>query len=148
MGGVLLLVAAVASLATIPLLWLTWFDANANFLSLFGNRDGLLLHPSAWEAFPWLGVVVVALALTAIGSTLAVARGFFVLWTAGAAAAIAGALVSVMGRESPPSPGGGVYTSGALALEPTAAPLLMMGTFLLAATSLTVWALGARARRA
>lgn len=147
-GWVLLFGAFAGSAAGIALLFVRWFEPRGNVLVLFGNVEGLNFYPSAFDAAGALAAIVAVLALTVMGSVVAIARGVFFAWTVGAGAAIGGALVCLILRESPPSLGAKVYTPPELAFQPTATPLIAMAGFLLAAACLTVWALGARARRA
>ncbi|MEJ7786219.1 MAG: hypothetical protein WKF96_15540 [Solirubrobacteraceae bacterium] len=148
MAALLLVVAAAASLATIPLLFARWFEADSGFLALFGERDDLVFFPNAWEAFGWHDVAIVLLAGAALGCVVAVARGWFVAWAVGAAVAGTGALVCLLGRASPPDPGRGIYTTGALALDPTPAAVVAASCFAAAGLSLTGWALLVRRRGA
>jgi len=141
MAALLMVVAAAASVATIPLLFARWFEADARFLALFGERDDLVFFPNAWEAFGWHDVAIVLLAAAALGCVVAVARGWFVAWAVGAAVAGTGALVCLLGRASPPDPGRGIYTTGALALDPTSAPVATALCFATAGLALTAWAL-------
>ena len=92
--------------------------------------------------------LLVALALATVGTVLAIMRGRFVAWTVGVACASAAGLFALILRASPPDPGRDTYVTPGQAYDPTAIPVVAMGCFLLAAASLTVWALGARARRA
>ena len=146
MGWLFLFPAFFAAAAAIPLLFFDWFEPRGNFLVLFSEVEGIDFYPSAFETSGARAVFAVLLALTAMGATVAVARGVFVAWTVGAAAAAAGALVCLLLRASPPRPGHGVHTPPEVALQPTTVPHLATACFVLSAVSLTIWALGAKRR--
>lgn len=141
----LLIPALAGSLAVIPLLFLRWFEARESFVVLFGALDRYTLHPTGWEAFGGEDVAIAVLAAITFVAALAAARGMFVAWTAGAAAAVAGAVVAYVARGNPPAPGGGTYTSGDIALAPTPAAAVVIACFLVAVLSLTAWAVVNRA---
>ena len=147
-GWVLLFLACAGALAGIPMLFLTWFEAGDTFAVLHGDKPGVDLEPTAWEASAVYAVMLVVLAVATVGAALAIMRGRFVAWTVGVACAIGGGLIALFLRASPPDPGRDTYVTPGQAYDPTSIPVVVMGCFLLSAASLTVWALGARARRA
>lgn len=148
LGWVLLVLACAGALAGIPLLAFPWFEAGDTFAALHGDKRGVVLEPTAWEASAVYATLLVVLAVATVGAALAIMRGWFVGWTVGVGCAIAGGLVALILRAGPPDPGHDTYVTPGQAYDPTAIPVIAMGGFLLAAASLTVWALGARARRA
>ncbi|MCW2989858.1 MAG: hypothetical protein JWM73_452 [Solirubrobacterales bacterium] len=147
MARLLLLPAFAGPAAVLPLLFLRWFEPRGNFLVLFGRREGLIFHATAWEASGGYAALLALLAVATIGCAAAAARGRFVLWTGAAGAAVVGALVCLILRHSPPDPGPGVFVPGSLALQPTPAALVAMACFLMAALGATAWALVVMHRR-
>jgi hypothetical protein len=141
----LLLPAAGGALAVVPLLFASWFAAGQTFAAVYG-RNGVVLEPTAWNASSSLAAALVLLAALTAGAAVAAARGRFVAWTVGATSAVLGALLCLVLRASPPDPGA-VYVSPGAAYDPTTAPIAAMACFLVAAASLTAWALVTQRRR-
>ena len=77
--------AGVCGLIAVAALWLPWFQAEGNFIVLFGalDRQSENMAPTAWQAFGWEDVVLAV----AAGATVAVAmtgRRWFAVPAAGA----------------------------------------------------------------
>jgi hypothetical protein len=140
----LLLPALAGPVAAVVLLFVPWFEAGDTFAALHGDKPGVVLEPSAFEASGTYAVALVVLAVAVAGAAVAAAGGRFVAWTVGAGCAVAAGLVALMLRMTPPDPGPGTYVTPGQAYDPTAAPILVMGCFLLAAAGCTAWALGAK----
>lgn len=137
----ILLAMAAFPLAALPLLWLPWFEAGDTFAMLHGEKAGVVLEPSAWEASGWSSAMLALLALVGAGAAAAAAAGKFVAWTVGAACAGAGGLLALTARISPPAPPRETYVTAAQAYDPTWVPIASMIAFALALTGLTVWAM-------
>jgi hypothetical protein len=129
----LLLPALAGPVAAVVLLFVPWFEAGDTFAALHGDKPGVVLEPSAFEASGTYAVALVVLAVAVAGAAVAAAGGRVVGWT-----------VALMLRMTPPDPGPGTYVTPGQAYDPTAAPILVMGCFLLAAAGCTAWALGAK----
>lgn len=147
-GWVLLALACAGAVAGIALLFVPWFEAGDTFAVLYGDKPGVVVEPTAWEASAVYAALLTALAVATVGAALAIMRGRFVAWTVGVACAVAAGLVALILRASPPDPGRDTYVTPGQAYDPTGVAVVAMSAFLLAAACLTVWALGARARRA
>lgn len=140
----LLVLAALGALTVLPLLFLRWFDAGRTFAMLHGDRPGVVLEPTAWDASGASAALLALLAVVVAAAAAAAGRGWFFAWTVGAAGAGAGGLLALVVRLSPPTPPRATYVTGAQAYDPTAVPIAAMAAFAVALAALTAWALLAR----
>ncbi|MFL5844964.1 MAG: hypothetical protein ACJ762_09750 [Solirubrobacteraceae bacterium] len=142
----ILLFPALAAAAVVPLLFGTWFDPSDTFRALHGEKPGVVLEPSAWDASSTSALAIVVLVVVVLVSVLLAARGRFAAWTVAAATAILGGLVCLMLRHSPPDPGHATFVTGEQAYDATDLGIYAMACFVFAALDITAWAMVMRRR--
>jgi hypothetical protein len=139
----LLLPALASALVVTAALFQSWFQATDAAAALYA-RKGLEVEPTAWAASAPHAAAILVMALIVAVAGVYAWQGHFIAWIAGAGAAVTGGLLAGVLQRTPPDPGAGTYLSPDQAYDSTIAPPGTMWWFVVAALSLTAWAMLSR----